>query len=802
MIRYDAGRGELADWVVAEESFCPEHARKYEAVMCQGNGYMGVRAATEEAYERTDRCALVAGTFDRVEEKHSTELPDSADVTAVRILADGREVRLSPDNHEGYLRTLNLKNGLLERRFIWKDEGTRLECRFLRFVSLADRHVMGEKLCVKALAGTSSIEVETGIGGERRLGDGHFVDGEAAGVYGDEPGDGQAVWQYAERTHESGIEFVTSAAAKAWVEWETGEGRGAALVTPTVRVLRKSAANAVGDPEGKTEHANVPGGVCGLAGTRRVKLSPGQEFVVEKLVRVATTRDCDFHGSGSGREALLRRERGETALLGKIGWDSAFARSEAAWEALWETRDVRIEGETHFDQLAVRFAIYHLTIMAPLHDNRMNIGAKGLSGRGYLGHTFWDTEIYMLPYFIWTDPEGARSLLEHRYAFLGAARRKAAEKGYEGAMYPWQTAWLTDTETSVNQFMADYEHHVTADVAYGVYYYYEVTHDLDFMLRFGCEILFETAKFWCSRMEFVPESGRYEIRKVIGPDEYTHDADNNAFTNYFVHLNLRLAIEWCERLAREFPERYKELDAGLSLSGQFKGWEEHAGRLYLPKANGEGILPQDDTFLSLPEIDLSPYRAGVRKLKEDYPNRSYKKLQVAKQADVVVLFWLLEDLFPEEVKRNSFYYYEERCVHESSLSLCTYSILVADMGERETAYRLFGRAERIDLGEKMDSSDEGIHAASLGGVWQCAVLGFMGIRLYHHKLRIIPHLPDTWREAKVRIYWHGRPILVTASRSELVVEALDGGALGPIMTSRGVWDGNSRIYREVYGHDA
>lgn len=778
MIRYDAGRGELADWVVAESPFCPEHARKYEAVMCQGNGYMGVRAATEETYERTDRCTLVAGTFDRVEEKRSTELPNSADVTAARILADGREVRLSAGNHEEYLRTLNLKNGLLERRFIWKDGETRLECRFLRFVSLADRHVMGEKICVKALAGSPSVEVQTGIGGAHRWGDGHFVDREAVELGGEAPEEGCAVWQYAERTHESGIEFVTSAAARATV------GRAA------------------GGPDGKTERANVLGGVCGLVWSWRVNLTPGQEFRLEKLVRIATTRDCDFHDGGNGREALLRRERGEMQLLGRRSWDTEFAKSETAWEALWAKRDVKIEGSNHFDQLAVRFAIYHLTIMAPLHDNRMNIGAKGLSGRGYLGHTFWDTEIYMLPYYIWTDPEGARSLLEQRYALLGAARRKAAEKGYEGAMYPWQTAWLTDTETSVNQFMADYEHHVTADVAYGVYYYYEVTHDVDFMLRCGCEILFETAKFWCSRMEFVPENGRYEIRNVIGPDEYTHEADNNAFTNYFVHLNLRLALEWYRKLELEFPERFRALDAALSLREQQKGWEEHAGRLYLPTANKEGILPQDDTFLSLPEIDLTPYRSGVRGLKQDYPDRSYKKLQVAKQADVVVLFWLLEDLFPEAVKKNSFYYYEERCVHESSLSLCTYSILAADMGERETAYRLFERAGRIDLGEKMDSSDEGIHAASLGGVWQCAVLGFMGIRLYRHKLRIIPHLPETWREAKVRIYWRGRPLFVTASRSELMVEALDGGVLGPLVTGRGTWDGGERIYREVYGHDA
>lgn len=815
MIKYDVGTGGLRDWVVAETPFCARDVRKFESILSQGNGYMGIRAAAEEDYERTDRCALVAGTFDAVEEKNSTELPNSADVTAARIAVDGRKLRLDGENHSRYLRTLNLKNGLLRRSFCYKGRsGVLLECCFERFVSLADRHVMGERIRLRALSGNPEIAVETGIAGGTRSGAAHFVEPQASAEGG--------IWQYAEKTHESGIEFVTSAAVTARIagageRWET-EG-----IEPEISASDR-----------------------GILGKFSAALPAGCTMVVEKLVRIATSRDGDFEDGGGGenvedlgldaaggnmqsggwcakggnpepggsraeggnpaptgsgaalRPRLMEREKQEMDHLRSRSWEAVFNDSADAWAALWQERDVAVRADDHFDQLSARFAVYHLTAMAPLHDNRMNIGAKGLSGRGYLGHTFWDTEIYMLPYYIWTDPAGARSLLEHRYHCLGAARRKAREKGYEGAMYPWQTAWLTDTETSVNQFMADFEHHVTADVAYGVHYYYEVTHDLDFMLRCGCEILFETAKFWFSRLEYDPQRDRFEIRGVIGPDEYTHEADNNAFTNYLARLNLELAVRWYGELRQRAPERFLQLEAELNLSGRPDAWRQAAARLYLPASNEAGILPQDDTFLSLPEIDLTPYRSGRRKLKQDFPNRSYKKLQVSKQADVVILFWLLEDLFSCEVKRNSFYYYEQRCVHDSSLSLCAYSILAADIGEQETAFALYRRACRIDLGEKMDSSDEGIHAASLGGIWQCVVIGFLGVRLYRGGLRVKPHLPDSWQEASARIVWRGQPMLVTADRRRLTIKALDKRPLPKVLTAGGLWGGGAAVYQEVY----
>ena len=751
------GRG----WQVTEQEFRPEYARKYESIMCQGNGYMGVRASTEEDYEKTVRYTLVAGTFDKMERKNTTELPCSADTTAVYLTADGVGLELSGENFGNYRRSLNLYDGILTRSFEWTPRaGLRIAFSSERFVSLADRHVLGQRVTVRVLEGQGEISLETGIRGGRRYGDPHFLDMESR-LEGD-------ILQYAETTHESGITFVTGA----WVRALYRGADGAEKLLDTPAQLHSDRI---------------------LSGCR-VELRAGETLTVEKLCRLATTRDCDFSVDGEDweREALIRREKAGMQQLKKLGYDRAKAASAACWEKLWQQRDMIIDGPEE-DLLACRFAVYHLTIMAPLHDNRMNIGAKGLSGKGYFGHTFWDTEVYMLPYFVWEDPRGARSLLEYRYLCLDAARKKARDNGYEGAQYPWEAAWITDGDVCPEDHFAKHEFHVTADVAYGVYYYYEVTHDMDFMLRCGCEILFETAQFWKSRLEYNAEKDCYEILDVIGPDEFTHEANNNAFTNYLAHLNLTLAAAWQERLKREYPQEHARLNKKLDIAKKAPLWQERAAKLVLPRAGEDNILPQDDDFMTLPEIDLTIYRAGEKKLRKDYPYPTYTRLKVSKQADVMNLFLLREDLFPQAVKKASLDYYEPFCVHESSLSLCAYSMLAADCGEDGAAYGFFERARAIDLGSNMKSSDEGIHSASLGGVWQCCVLGFCGVRLCGDKLRIAPNLPKAWDRTAVRVWWRSSQLEVAVTHTGVTVRVLQGPEKLEILTSQGLLRGEGSL---------
>ena len=745
------------NWLIRETEIHPEAPRKFESIMCQGNGYMGVRAATDESYEKTVRYTLVAGTFDKMEKKNTTELPNGADTTAVYLTADGIALTLNENNHSRYERRLDLRNGLLSREFEWQPrEGLRLWFRSERFVSLSDRHLLGQKVTVKILEGETELNLASGIRGGERYGEPHFLDMESR-LEGE-------LLQYAETTHESGITFVTSA-------WVTGRCCG-----EEVRMQPQLLSDRI--ISGYTRH-----------------LSAGQELVLEKICRIATTRDWDFVADSDDweREVLLRREQENMDRVKSLRFDEALRQSADAWDKLWQERDLQICGDADQDQLSYRFAVYHLTVMAPLHDSRMNIGAKGLSGKGYFGHTFWDTEVYMLPYFIWTDPDGAKSLVKYRYLCLDSARKKAKESGFEGAMYPWEAAWITDGDVCPDAHFAKYEYHVTADVAYGVHYYYEVTQDIDFMRSCGCEILFETAQFWRSRLEYNAEKDCFEINNVIGPDEFTHEANNNAFTNYLAHLNLTLALSWKERLQRSYPQDYARLNRKLNLEKREAQWQEGVEKLKLPVADENNILPQDDDFMTLPEIDLTIYRAGEKKLRKDYPYPTYTRLKVSKQADVMNLFLLREELFPLEVKKASFYYYEPFCVHESSLSLCAYSMLAADCGEEERAYQLFERARAIDLGPNMKSSDEGIHAASLGGVWQCCVLGFCGVRLCGDQLRIQPNLPKNWDSATARIWWRGSQLEVTATHKDVTVRVLRGEKKLSVLTGGGVLTGEGEL---------
>ena len=245
-------------------------------------------------------------------------------------------------------------------------------------------------------------------------------------------------------------------------------------------------------------------------------------------------------------------------------YDAHFAESEKAWAALWDDQDILIDSENDFDQLGIRFALYHLNIMVKKDDSRVGIGAKAMSGEGYKGHSFWDTETFIFPYFMYAQPDTAKTLLTYRFKSLIGARNKARDNGYEGAMYPWESAWIDDGEVTPYYMGVEpitgnpqycltgkIELHVTADIALAVWQYYQATGDQEFMDRCGYEILLDTARFWNSRLEWKEEKGRYELTDVIGPDEYKEHVDNNAYTNYLLHLNMSLAAEIAGKLPQE-----------------------------------------------------------------------------------------------------------------------------------------------------------------------------------------------------------------------------------------------------------
>ena len=752
---YDLGAGDLKNWIVSEKTFNDKFLGKCEAIFSLGNGYMGQRGATEERYTGEIRNLFVAGTFNKFSDNEVTELPNAADVLWVDIHLNGETFNLKDGKIHEYVRYLNLKDAQLVRRIKWESpSGDLFELAFLRFVSMADRHTMVNRITITPLNDEATVGITSGINGRMsNSGAQHFIEGERR-LFEKE------YLQLVQRTSESNIDFVINATHSFKLSGNSIDAPASLIEMARRQIFLNFEATVV--PKNET-------------------------FVVTKFSTVHTSRDNDLPFSDYNLEDLRDYSLEHVKSVREVGHCRLFDAHKLAWDSLvWKKAPVVIESEHDFDQLAMRFAQYHLAVMTPAHDNRMNIGAKGLSGEGYKGHTFWDTEIFLLPYFMYQNPKIARSLLEYRYNTLPGAHKKAAENGYVGAQFPWESAWLEDGEVTPVWGEADIitgkatkiwtgfiELHITSDVAFATWQYFQITNDVDFMEKFGYELIMDTAKFWASRLEWNAEAGQYHINNVIGPDEYKEHVNNNAFTNYTARWNIAIGMKYYKSLKDEAPELFAKLDKKLDLETTYAMWAERVDKIYLPQPReSDLVIPQDDTYLTLPEIDLSKYRnqENVGSIYKDFNMEQIVNMQVSKQADMMVLFYLLEDLFEIDVKKANWAYYEPKTLHDSSLSLSTHSVLASDMGDTTMAYNLFRKATEIDLGPNMKTSDAGIHSASLGGIWQCVINGFAGVRMVGGELRISPALPTAWSRLAFNLNWKGDLLQVVVRQDALEIK--------------------------------
>jgi len=741
-------------WKVYETAFVKDFQGKCEAVMSLGNGYMGVRSALEESYTGQVRNMFVAGTFNRFDENEVTELPNAADMTAIEIRINGEEFSLEKGETQKYQRSLDFKTGLLRREVIWKSpSGVTADMEYERFVSLANLHIMGQKVTITADE-DADILIKTGIDGSvTNTGTQHFSEGEKRFYE-------KKYIQYVQTTSQSKIDFVLTAVVNLKINGEQSSEE------PFITMDRRK-----------------------MFSVYNISVKKGETLELTKLSYVATSFDLE-HANMTVKQ-LQETCLDELKQQHIKGYDALLNESAIKWEEeVWNNVPVTVESDDALDQLALRFAQYHLQIMTPKHDSRMSIAAKGLSGEGYKGHTFWDNEIFTLPYFTFTQPEVARKLCEYRYLSLGGAHKKAKANGYTGAMYPWESAGLEDGEVTPIWGAADIvtgerikiwsgfiQLHISADVAFGIWEYYMVTGDEDFMEKYGYEIIFDTAIFWASRLEYDETDGLYHINGVMGPDEYKEHIDDNAFTNYMAHWNIKKAIEYHDTLKKRNPALFNSLSDKLKLEEHYEKFIDLLDKVYLPQPREEDlVLPQNKTYLSLEDIDLTKYKnqKHIGELFRDFNLVQVNGIQVSKQADVLILFLLMENLFSLDVKKANWNYYEPRTLHDSSLSLSTHAILAADMKNRELAEELFRRCIQIDLGENMKTSDAGIHTASIGGIWQSAVYGFGGVRMIDGKLQISPILPDKWRRLHFYLFWKGQKLSVDITGNELQIINLTG----------------------------
>ena len=405
----------------------------------------------------------------------------------------------------------------------------------------------------------------------------------------------------------------------------------------------------------------------------------------------------------------------------RLGWRRVLDAHEAAWADRWRCSDIEIDGDPEA-QLALRFASYHLDGAANPDDERVSIGARALTGDSYLGHVFWDTEIYLLPFYILTWPEAARALLMYRYHTLGGARAKAVRMGWRGAMYAWESADTGEEATPeqilgpdgnlVEVLCGTQQQHISADIAYAVWQYWQATLDEAFLLDAGAEILLETARFWASRAERDADGSRH-IRGVIGPDEYHEHIDDNAFTNVMAGWNIRRGLDVAAMLRDRWPERWASLSGRLVLDdAELTQWQTVAETLVTGFDPKTGLFEQFAGFYGLENVDLAEYAGRTVPMDVVLGRERTQRSKVIKQADVVALLALLPEAFDEAAKTANFRYYEPRCGHGSSLSRAMHGLVAARLGDTDMALRHFRATAAIDLADMGGAG--GVHIAGLG----------------------------------------------------------------------------------------
>ena len=512
-------------------------------------------------------------------------------------------------------------------------------------------------------------------------------------------------------------------------------------------------------------------------------LEPGMPLRLSKYVA--------YHwapvASAADLVARVERTLDRAAHDGYDAIERAHTRHVAAF---WKRSDVRIEGAPDL-QRAVRFNLFAL-LQATARSEGHGVAAKGVTGHGYEGHYFWDTEVYVAPFLMHTSPRWARHVLEFRCRMLDAARERAREVGHGGALFPWRT--INGKEASPRYASGTAQYHINADIAYALRQHRNVTGDVDLLLRGGAELIVETARLWIG-LGFFSEhrDGQFCINNVTGPDEYTTVVNNNAYTNLMAKEHLEGAVEVLEWLRREHPQAHRALLAATGVNDlEVAGWRRAATQMYVPRHEELGIVLQDDHFLERKRWDFQGTPPERYPLLLHYHPLEIFRHQVIKQTDVVLATYLVGQHFGPEETRRTFDYYDPLTTGDSTLSACIQSVVASEIGYADEAFAYFLEACAVDLLDAHGNTADGLHIASCGGTWLALVAGFAGLRDFDGDVRFNPRLPDEWTRLCFRVQVRGRTLEVDMTTGDTAYTLLDGDALElthfgePLVARRGL----------------
>jgi maltose phosphorylase len=735
-------------WSIIEEGLFPEMQESSESIFSLGNGRIGQRANFEERYTGPSlQGNYLAGVYypDKTRvgwwkngyPEYFAKVLNAPNWIGIDVEIDGRQLDLYKCEVLNFRRELNMQHGYLERTFTFVNQGKKLHVSTRRFLSKKRDEIGVIRYAVKSedFSGTLSFTP--------------YIDGNV-------------------------VNRDSNYDEKFWEMLDAGAGKGTAFLKASTRKTGFVSCMTLGyalclDEKIMDPDPEVTEGKDYVSNRVSLELKAGQEAVFLKYVSVLTSLNHE-------KERMVEDGANQLKEAMKSGFDTLFQEHKSEWEKNWAHSDIIIEGDISAQQ-GIRFNIFQLNQTYTGKDERLNIGPKGFTGEKYGGSTYWDTEAYMIPFYLSTAPqEVSRNLLVYRFKHLQKAIENAEKLGFDSgaALYPMVTM---NGEECHNEWEITFEEiHRNGAIAYAIYNYIRYTGDTDYLNEYGLEVLIGISRFWKQRVNWSDVRGKYVMLGVTGPNEYENNVNNNWYTNKMASWTLSYTLKALEMVLESEPGSYDEIikRTGFNFQEETSEWREVIEHLHFPYDENKDVFLQQDSYMDKEQIMAADLDPEQRPINQHWSWDRILRSCLIKQADVLQGIFTFEEEYDLDTSKRNFDFYEPRTVHESSLSPCVHSILASRIGMPEKAYEMYLRTSRLDLDDYNNEVCEGLHITSMGGTWMSVVYGFGGMKIREGLLSFDPSLPEGWEGLSFKIYHRGRTLKVIIDKSTVKVENLEG----------------------------
>lgn len=729
-------------WKITEEGFNKDYALVSESIFSLGNEYMGTRGSFEEGYSGN---SLTGNYFNGIYESIQLEkssykgivdktdfIVNSADWLYTRIEADGELLDLNTVKFKDFYRELDLKSGILTRSYIWVlANGKEIKLEFTRFLSMKEAETAVQRITITPLNFSGEIMLHSGIDFTQI----HHMTG-------------RNMWN------------VVSGSADESTISMLGKTIG---TDQSLLVSCKFLCDYIKKEDEQVEKQYI----------RRFTLlvEEGKTLEFTKIIRNISRKGK----SDSDKKAFEKKCEENAAVLNALTYSKLKSETIAWWDRAWQESDIEIKGD-ELNQQGIRYCIFQMHQTYHGADKGTIIGAKGLTGEAYSGNTFWDTEAYCLPFYIFNNPQAAKHLLEFRYLTLSEAMDRAKDLDCEGAFYPIAT--ITGRECCRLWQHASLQLQASTAVAYGYWHYENITGDNQFIFEKGLPILIEVSRMLASRGDWSGDGIRYGFFGVMGPDEFQMMVNHNCYTNYMGKKTLEYTLDVLKRCSEMAPEIYDAAIRDRSLTEkETEKFRMIAENMYIPYQEETGIFEQHEGYFNLPHIDIDQISMEEFPLYHHWTYDRIYRNNMLKQPDVLMMMLLYNKDFTKEQLESNYDYYEPKCIHESSLSPSVHSILASQLKKEEEAYKFFGFATRMDLDNYNRNTGEGLHTTSIAAAWMNIVYGFGGMRSDGKELSFAPSLPKQWEGYSFRVHWKGDILFVVIDKDHMRISSKKGSGI-------------------------